>query len=192
MVEIKEGTTSLCVPKFEGDKFPPPKDGVFFNPEMESNRDLTVLISDVIGPKKYLDTHSATGARGVRVANENEGIEVHLNDWSKEAVTFMEKNKEKNNLINIYLHNRDARCFLFEKKFDFIDLDPFGSPVPFLGPGTNSLINNGVLGCTATDTAPLCGSHIKAGIRKYGARSLRTPYHKEIGIRILLKKFLVL
>jgi tRNA (guanine26-N2/guanine27-N2)-dimethyltransferase len=43
-----------------------------------------------------------------------------------------------------------------------------------------------MMGVTATDTAPLCGAHLKAGIRRYMARPMNTDYHAEIGLRILL------
>jgi tRNA (guanine26-N2/guanine27-N2)-dimethyltransferase len=39
---------------------------------------------------------------------------------------------------------------------------------------------------TATDTAPLCGAHLKSGIRKYMALPVKTDYHREMGARILL------
>jgi len=39
---------------------------------------------------------------------------------------------------------------------------------------------------TATDTAPLCGAHLKAGKRRYFAQPMNTDYHSEVGLRILL------
>jgi tRNA (guanine26-N2/guanine27-N2)-dimethyltransferase len=39
---------------------------------------------------------------------------------------------------------------------------------------------------TATDTAPLCGAHLRSGIRKYMALPVKTDYHREMGARILL------
>jgi tRNA (guanine26-N2/guanine27-N2)-dimethyltransferase len=39
---------------------------------------------------------------------------------------------------------------------------------------------------TATDTAPLCGAHLKAGKRRYFAQPMNTEYHGEVGLRILL------
>ena len=38
---------------------------------------------------------------------------------------------------------------------------------------------------TATDLAPLCGVHMKACLRKYGGKSLRTEYCHELAIRLL-------
>jgi tRNA (guanine26-N2/guanine27-N2)-dimethyltransferase len=64
-----------------------------------------------------------------------------------------------------------------------VDLDPFGSPVPFLDAACKSVKR--LLLVTATDTAPLCGAHT-GGMRKYGAKPLNTDYHTEMATRILL------
>jgi tRNA (guanine26-N2/guanine27-N2)-dimethyltransferase len=71
-----------------------------------------------------------------------------------------------------------------EQPFDFVDLDPFGTPAPFIDAGIRSSVR--MIGITATDTAPLCGAHLKAGIRRYMARPMNTDYHAEVGLRILL------
>ncbi|PTD94018.1 tRNA (guanine(10)-N(2))-dimethyltransferase [archaeon SCG-AAA382B04] len=188
-MRTKEGETELKVPEIEEDKFPPSSSGVFFNPRMESNRDLTIACVKANSPQKFFDAHSATGAKAIRVANEvSNDISVFACDWSKDAIEFIEKNREINQVGNVKIINQDNRIPLHKNKFDFIDLDPFGSPVPFLDASIESLIGEGILAITATDTAPLCGSHIKAGLRRYGARTLRTPYHKEVGLRTLLGK----
>ncbi len=44
------------------------------------------------------------------------------------------------------------------------------------------------MGITATDTAPLCGAHLKSGIRTYGAYPLKTEYYAEMGLRVLMGK----
>jgi tRNA (guanine26-N2/guanine27-N2)-dimethyltransferase len=79
---------------------------------------------------------------------------------------------------------RDVNALLSEQSFDAVDLDPFGTPAMF--------VDAAVRGCrrflfvTATDTAPLCGAHLKAGIRRYGAVPMNTEYHSEVGLRVLL------
>ncbi|HQC12086.1 MAG TPA: tRNA (guanine(10)-N(2))-dimethyltransferase, partial [Methanoregulaceae archaeon] len=37
-----------------------------------------------------------------------------------------------------------------------------------------------------TDTAPLCGAHKKAGMRRYFSSALNNEYHAETGLRVLL------
>ena len=49
-----------------------------------------------------------------------------------------------------------------------------------------SINNYGIIACTATDTATLCGSYPKVCVRRYGAIPLHSHVMKEIGLRILL------
>jgi tRNA (guanine26-N2/guanine27-N2)-dimethyltransferase len=72
------------------------------------------------------------------------------------------------------------------KRFDYIDIDPFGSPVPYIDSALRALRNGGMLALTATDMAPLCGVHVKACLRKYGGKPLRTDYCHELAVRLLI------
>ena len=72
-----------------------------------------------------------------------------------------------------------------KKRFDIVDIDPFGTPAPYLDSALRAIRNNGLLASTATDLAPLCGVHAKACIRKYGGRPLRTEYCHELAVRLL-------
>jgi tRNA (guanine26-N2/guanine27-N2)-dimethyltransferase len=88
------------------------------------------------------------------------------------------------------VENEDAHYLLAHyaaprKRFDVIDIDPFGSPVPYLDSALRALRNNGLLALTATDMASLCGVHPKACIRKYGGKPLRTEYCHELAVRLL-------
>lgn len=40
-----------------------------------------------------------------------------------------------------------------------VDLDPYGSPSVFLDSAVQSVVDGGMLMCTATDMAVLCGSN---------------------------------
>jgi|Deesub1362A_J573_1020465.scaffolds.fasta_scaffold00039_53 tRNA (guanine26-N2/guanine27-N2)-dimethyltransferase len=70
------------------------------------------------------------------------------------------------------------------RKFDIVDIDPFGSPAPFLDSGAFCARKG--LFLTATDRATLSGVHRKTAFRKYHALPLKTEYHAEVGLRILL------
>ena len=75
--EIIEGTTNLLVPVEEKLL---KKNPVFYNPEMEFSRDISVAVVGVLKPGKFCDLLSGSGARGVRIANETETWEVVAND----------------------------------------------------------------------------------------------------------------
>jgi len=181
--QIREGSTDIHVPLQDmADTFPPGTAPVFFNRRMELNRDATVLLCSVIRPSDYLDAMGASGIRGVRIAGEC-GIRVAINDRSPEAITLIQKNVSSSGL-RIEILNRDTNALLSERAFDAVDLDPFGTPAPFVDAGVRG--SRRFLFVTATDTAPLCGAHLKAGRRRYFAQPVNTEYHSEVALRVLL------
>jgi tRNA (guanine26-N2/guanine27-N2)-dimethyltransferase len=194
---IVEGTTKVLVPVPPQDAaFPPSAAPVFYNPEMELNRDINVAVTAafvkwLLSRKellreeiRYVDAFSASGIRGLRIAGEV-GIHATMNDWNSDAFEMIKENIKINGLEEKTLATRkSANVLLHEQKFHIVDIDPFGTPSPFLDAASASVRN--MLSVTATDTAPLCGAHLKAGIRKYAAVPLNTEYHSEMGLRVLL------
>ncbi|KXA90053.1 hypothetical protein AKJ57_04495, partial [candidate division MSBL1 archaeon SCGC-AAA259A05] len=128
-------------------------------------------------------------ARGLRYAKEVDGIDkVIVNDRTPEAAELIRKNIKLNNLSSAEMKKEDANLLLdnYPSWFHVIELDPFGSPVPFLDSSFSAIYRRGMFFVTATDTAPLCGAHPRACLRKYGSRPLRTPYSRELGLRIMI------
>ena len=80
----------------------------------------------------------------------------------------------------------DARKLMTEAPFQWIDLDPFGSPVSFLDSAIQSISRVGVLEVTATDTAALCGSAKTSAARRYGSTGITDAYMHDDATRILL------
>ncbi|WP_407356280.1 tRNA (guanine(10)-N(2))-dimethyltransferase [Methanolobus sp. WCC5] len=191
---VREGDTEVLVPvPEEGANFAPSSAPVFFNPVMEMNRDISIAATSAFlkrmqpCPEKaitYVDALSASGIRGLRIANET-GIHATLNDWSEEACGLIRKNIENLGIgEKAIATHKNANVLLHEKHFNIVDLDPFGTPAPFLAAASRSVID--LLAVTATDTAPLCGAHLNSGIRKYAAIPFNNEYHSEMGVRILL------
>jgi tRNA (guanine26-N2/guanine27-N2)-dimethyltransferase len=159
-------------------------DGVFFNPRMKLNRDIGVAMAKALGITEYLDGLSASGIRGLRVAREAGVQNVTLNDVSPTAYECIRRNINRNKQINCEASCCNANALMHLRHFETVDLDPFGSPSPFLSAASRCALS--YLFITATDTAPLCGAHLKSGIRKYMAVPVKTDYHREMGARILL------
>jgi tRNA (guanine26-N2/guanine27-N2)-dimethyltransferase len=82
--------------------------------------------------------------------------------------------------------NTDLNLYCGNRRFDYIDVDPFGSPVPFLQTSLRSLKKNGILAVTATDTAALTGSVPRVARRRYGVNISRTHFMQEMGCRVLM------
>jgi tRNA (guanine26-N2/guanine27-N2)-dimethyltransferase len=199
---IKEGKVKVLVPKLEAygvnpSDYAPSKAPVFYNPVMEFNRDLTVLAFQayqrmVNREISICDPLTSQGIRGVRFAAEIHGVKkVVISDINERAYKLAKHNVQINGLEKLVsVRHKDANCVLScnaspKKRFDIVDIDPFGTPAPFLGSAIRAIRNNGLLASTATDLAPLCGVHIKACVRKYGGRPLRTEYCHELAVRLL-------
>ncbi len=199
---IREGKVQVLVPKLEAygvvpSDYAPSKAPVFYNPVMEFNRDLTVLAfkayqHTVNHEISICEPLTSQGIRGIRFAAEIEGVsKVLLSDINKHAYELANYNIKLNNLqAKVTLKHKDANCVLScnaspKKRFDIIDIDPFGTPVPYLDSAFRALKNKGLIAATATDLAPLCGVHAKACVRKYGGKPLRTEYCHELAVRLL-------
>ncbi|MCL1970341.1 MAG: tRNA (guanine(10)-N(2))-dimethyltransferase [Candidatus Bathyarchaeota archaeon] len=199
---VKEGGVEVLVPKLSAfgvvpSDYAPSRAPVFYNPVMEFNRDLSVLAVRVyqrlvrreIGICEPL---ASQGVRGIRYAVEVDGVSrVLLSDINHHAFGLAQYNVRCNGLHDrVVVEYRDANCVLNcnaspKKRFDVVDIDPFGSPVPFLDSAFRALRNRGLLAVTATDLAPLCGVHAKACVRKYGGKPMRTEYCHELAVRLL-------
>lgn len=183
LVEATEGKTTILIPvQDDTTQFPPGSAPIFFNRKMELNRDVTIILLSILQPSDYLDAMGATGIRGIRVATECK-IPVTICDREPSAVELITRNRDRSQLT-IEVVERDVNALLSERSFDAVDLDPFGTPALVIDAAVRG--TRRYLFVTATDTAPLCGAHLKAGIRRYGAEPMNTEYHSEVGLRILL------
>lgn len=187
-VEIQEGPTRLIVPEDHSSGGPGKINGsVFFNEQMAFNRDISVMFLRAFDKElKVLDAMTATGSRAVRIANEAPKTNVTANDISAYAIPFIEKNIEINGVTNCTPSNRNLHSILAENIYDYIDIDPFGSPMPFLHSAIQGARRHGYLAITATDAAPLAGAHRAKCERRYQVRPLRGIMCHEAGLRILI------
>ena len=74
----------------------------------------------------------------------------------------------------------------YENKFDVIDIDPYGSMVPFIHSAFKAINNNGLLCITSTDTKVLCGGDKHKCYYLYGSARDDNYNIQETGIRIVL------
>ncbi|KAJ6646387.1 putative tRNA (guanine(26)-N(2))-dimethyltransferase [Pseudolycoriella hygida] len=142
---------------------------------------------------KILEALSATGLRSIRYAKEVAGIKtIVANDFSIQAVESIKQNVKNNNVDHLVVpHMADAKILMYtsmseDKRFNVIDLDPYGSPTRFLDSAVQSVSEGGLLLITATDMAVFSGSTPEACYVKYGSIPLKTKCCHEMAIRILL------
>lgn len=191
LTDVTEGKTDLLVPDlepFKDENFPSMGPAVFYNPQMEFCRTVSVCalhaFAKEVRKPTVCDVLAASGARGLRYANEV-GCRLTLNDHNPVAVGLARQNVERLGL-NVEVSHRDANVLLSERRFDVVDVDPFGTPAPFLDSAARSAKE--FLMVTATDTAVLCGVYPKAAKRLYGAKTWRGDCVHEVALRILLAK----
>jgi len=167
---------------------------VFYNPKMTFCRSFCSLAVGALDTKlNILDGFSASGIRGIRYAKENKVSSVTFLDFKKSAITLLKKNKKKNKVKGKIVYEEFGRFLLNNKvDFDLIEIDPFGTPVPYLYDAIRAMNRKKsfYLSATATDTAVLCGPESKACMRNYHSKSLNNEFTHENGIRILLKTIL--
>jgi len=199
MDTINEGAVILNV--FQDTKISK-KLEVFYNPVMKFNRDTSILLLNSIS---NMDLQialplSGSGVRGIRFIRElNEGKikNIKFNDYSKSSVKLIQENLKLNGLKYrklrklklLEVFNEDANLFLLNSQgYDYIDIDPFGPPIPFLDTAIRRLSKGGILAITATDTSALSGTYPKACWRKYWAKPKKDYLMHETGLRILIRR----
>ncbi|KAI4375173.1 hypothetical protein MLD38_013077 [Melastoma candidum] len=175
-------------------------------PEEQSNRDVEegctgcdVAPEAVNGkgrkelkPTRVLEALSASGLRSLRYAREVDGVgQVVALDNDKASVEACRRNIKFNGSVassKVESHLSDARMYMLThpREFDVVDLDPYGSPSIFLDSAVQSVVDGGMLMCTATDLAVLCGGNGEVCYSKYGSYPLRGKYCHEMALRILL------
>ena len=174
---------------------------VFYNPRMAWNRTLSVLTVRLL-LEEWLERRvrhlrlgfplAASGIRVLRILEENAElwekllernvhVEILVNDLNEQAIRLARENLSTPRIITLeekglklFFTREDARFFLHAHgDYDYVTIDPYGTPNPFLDGAVQRLKHQGVLEVTLTDTAALTGSAPAAGLRKY---YLRTPF----------------
>ncbi|XP_073743815.1 tRNA (guanine(26)-N(2))-dimethyltransferase isoform X2 [Callorhinus ursinus] len=102
------------------------------------------------------------------------------------------RNVQLNSVAHL-VHPRqaDARMLMYQhqkasERFDVIDLDPYGSPAPFLDAAVQAVSEGGLLCVTCTDMAVLAGNSGETCYSKYGAMALKSRACHEMALRIVL------
>ncbi|CAD5184838.1 unnamed protein product [Musa acuminata subsp. malaccensis] len=141
---------------------------------------------------RVLEALAASGLRALRYAREVDGIgQVIALDNDKASIEACQRNIKFNGSVacsKVEAHLADARVYMLthQKEFDVVDLDPYGSPSVFLDSAVQSVADGGILMCTATDMAVLCGNNGEVCHSKYGSYPLKGKYCHEMALRILL------
>jgi len=200
--EAAEGAARLLVPSVDRGAGEPldharSRAAVFYNPLMRLNRDTAVIATSVLGdglgrPVEACEPMCGVGVRGVRLALEANVGGVLMGDLNPSGVQMSKENARRNGVgdrVDVRFMDANLMLNLHSSplhRFDYVDVDPFGSPSEFLDSSVRATRDGGVMALTATDMAPLCGVSPTACLRKYGGRPLRTTYTHEVALRLVV------
>jgi tRNA (guanine26-N2/guanine27-N2)-dimethyltransferase len=195
---LSEGLIQLVATPTGGKKGPGSRSPVFYNPAMVENRDLSIVVLQTLidtgripgtGAIHVLDGLTGSGIRAVRFARELDPGDRNLIitgvDLKTESIVSAEELAFRNR-VQVDFHQGDLNTFCGTRRYHYIDIDPYGSPVPFLQSALISSKKNGIVAVTATDTAALTGSVPRVARRRYGISLGRTHFMQEVGCRTLL------
>ncbi len=200
MALVHEGATQLPIQddQLSGSETGPgthDRERPFYNPAMVVNRDLSMLVVEAWANHRgreldVADVLAGAGARSLCLANEvNAPIIVHANDGDPNAIERIEAGRSALGIApeRLVTTRGAAHAFLSARRYDVIDIDPFGSPMPLLDAAMRAVRHDGLLCITATDTAALSGTYPRVCRRRYGAwHGLhKMPWRSEVGLRIL-------
>ncbi|XP_072318372.1 tRNA (guanine(26)-N(2))-dimethyltransferase [Eucyclogobius newberryi] len=142
---------------------------------------------------RVLEGLAASGLRSVRFALEVPGLNsVTANDFSAKAATLIARNAEFNRVNHLVEAScKDASLLMYEKRgkkdrYDVIDLDPYGSPSPFIDAAVQAVGEGGLLCITCTDMAVMAGNSGETCYSKYGSVSIKSKFCHEMALRIIL------
>lgn len=174
-------------------------DDVFYNPIQQFNRDISVMAIRAWEKSykrrkeepyvKIIEGLAATGLRSCRYALEIPKVKtVVANDLSDAAVKEINLNAEHNGVSEIVIGRQgDANEALRAEKGHVIDLDPYGSAVPFLDAAVQSAFDGGLLLVTCTDLAVLAGNvYPEKCFSQYGGTTVRNDAVHESALRLVL------
>ncbi|KAF2425226.1 TRM-domain-containing protein [Tothia fuscella] len=147
-----------------------------------------------------LDALSATGLRALRYAKELEfTTSITANDLSAKAVQSIELNIKHNGLegkIKTATGNANAHMYQFVgqegrgglgHQYDVIDIDPYGTAVPFLDAAVQAVTDGGLLCVTCTDTAVFNSmGYLEKTFSLYGGLPVKGEHCHEVGLRLIL------
>ncbi|MBD3210300.1 tRNA (guanine(10)-N(2))-dimethyltransferase [Candidatus Micrarchaeota archaeon] len=174
----------------EGISFTAPEE-VFYNPSMRFCRSISSLAVGAVQKEvDVVDAFCASGIRGIRYAKENSNVDsITFLDLEASAIKAAEKNSRSNGLGAEFKQGNISRL-AFECATDFLEIDPFGTPSPYLVDGFRFFNpkKTAYLSVTATDVAVLCGAKTAPCLKNYHSKPLNNGFTHETGLRILIKR----
>ena len=168
----------------------------FYNPNSKLVRDLGVLAATIyrqdMGKLRVLDALGGCGVRSLRYWQEAKADYIWINEGNPDN-----KNIIQQNLAIIlaagccHITHQDAHrvffsCYDRRDYYDLVDVDCFGSAVPYLNSMLWATKIGGLMYLTSTDGRTLTGHPPEKSIQTYGAIARSHPARHEQALRLLI------
>ena len=138
--------------------------------DAESNRDGSnghKCDNKVQNPGESTSSQNATAPSSSATMQIHPDCKVHANE--ADAISLMYQHRE------------------LPKRFDLVDLDPYGTAAPFLDAAVQAVTDGGLLCVTCTDLAVLAGhNYPEKCFSLYGGVSIKAEYSHEVALRLVL------
>jgi tRNA (guanine26-N2/guanine27-N2)-dimethyltransferase len=168
----------------------------FFRASSQTGRDLAVLAAQVYkarhGQLRVLDAMTGCGVRALRYGLEAKADYVWANEGNWELRSRLQANLSASLPPSTYqITHQDANaaffdCYQRQDFYDLIDIDSFGSPMPYLASALWAVKLGGLLYLTSTDGRATSGHAPDRSLQTYGAYARSHPAVHEQGLRLLI------
>ena len=170
-------------------------DNAFYNSQTKFVRDLGVLAATVhrqdCGSLRVLDALAGCGVRSLRYLQEAKADYVWLNEGNRDNSFAIRENFKSVNSNYYKISHQNAHrvffnCYDRHDYYDLVDVDCFGSAVPYLNTMLYATKIGGLMYLTSTDGRTLTGHPPQKSVQTYGAVSRSHPAKHEQALRLLI------
>ena len=168
----------------------------FYNPQSRYIRDLGVLAAAVYrqyrGSLRVLDALAGCGVRSLRYSQESNADYLWINEGNPQLSSILQQNfagavAPKNfQITHQDAHRVFFRCYQERDYYDLVDVDCFGSAVPYLNSMLWATKIGGLMYLTSTDGRTLTGHPPEKTVQTYNAIARSHPAIQEQALRLLI------
>ena len=168
----------------------------FYNPQSKLVRDLGILAAIIYkqdqGRLKVLDALAGSGVRSLRYLLESRADYVWVNEGNPSHSLILQQNlalaiaDKQCHITHQDAHRAFFQCYEQRDYYDLVDIDCFGSAVPYLNSMLWATKIGGLMYLTSTDGRTLTGHLPANSVQAYGAIARSHPAAHEQALRILI------
>ena len=176
----------------------------FYNPRSKYVRDLGILAATIYqqdyGSLRVLDALAGCGVRSLRYYQESNADYLYINEGNPQLNSLLQQNLNRAislrhgfayaskdyRITHLDAHRVFFSCYRERDYYDLVDVDCFGSAVPYLSTMLWATKINGLMYLTSTDGRTVTGHPPEKTVQTYNAIVRSHPAIQEQALRILI------